>query len=66
MTQTFSEYMAQFLEDINAKKVVEVGSDPQFRLASKLAPYCKTFYSVNFQEEGKWWAVQDSNLWPFD
>lgn len=50
MTQTFYEYMAQFLIDKKLKCVVEVGSDFQLKLALELAPYCNTFYSVNFPE----------------
>ena len=51
MTQTFYEYMAQFLKGINAKDVVEIGSDVQLKLAFNLASHCETFYSVNFPED---------------
>lgn len=51
MTQTFYEYMAQFLRDRNVKNVVEIGSDVQLKLALNLAPHCRTFYSINFPED---------------
>lgn len=51
MTQTFYEYAAKFLREINAKDVVEIGSDVQLKLALNLAPHCKNFYSVNFPED---------------
>jgi hypothetical protein len=50
MTQTFYNYMAQFLKEKNAKDVVEIGSDVQLKTALRLAPYCENFYSVNFPE----------------
>jgi hypothetical protein len=49
--QTFIEYMAQFMQDKKAQDVVEIGSDIQLKLAVNLAPYCKTFYSVNFAHD---------------
>lgn len=45
--QSFSGYVADFLRIIQAKEVVEVGSDVQLKLALKLAPLCKRYYSVN-------------------
>lgn len=47
----FSEFMAGFLKTIQAKIVVEVGSDVQLRVAGKLAPHCERYYSVNFPED---------------
>ncbi len=43
--------MATFLRAKEAHDVVEVGSDVQLRLALRLAPHCRTFYSVNFPED---------------
>jgi len=51
MAQTFYEHMAQFLKDIHAKDVVEVGSDVQLKLVMALSPHCQNFYSVNFPED---------------
>ena len=50
MVGAFYDYMAAFLKEKQAKDVVEVGSDTQLKLALNLAPYCETFYSVNFAE----------------
>lgn len=49
--QTFSEFMADFLIRIQAREVVEIGSDSQLKLALNLAPCCERFYSVNFPED---------------
>ncbi|MBW3019305.1 hypothetical protein KY329_03930 [Candidatus Woesearchaeota archaeon] len=49
--KTFYEHMAGFLEEVNAKDVVEVGSDSRLTLARALAPHCETFYSVNFAKD---------------
>ena len=51
MTQTFVEFMADFLKEKKAKDVVEIGSDVQLKLALDLSPYCERFYSVNFPED---------------
>ncbi len=51
MTQTFYDFMTQFLREKNARDVVEVGSDPGLELARALAPHCERFYSVNFPED---------------
>jgi len=51
MTQKFYDYMQDFLIEKKAKNVVEVGSDIQLKLALNLAPYCRTFFSVNFPED---------------
>lgn len=51
MTQTFYDFMTQFLREKNAMDVVEVGSDPGLELARALAPHCERFYSVNFPED---------------
>ena len=48
MTQTFYEYMIDFLREKNVRVAIEIGSDVQLKLASRLAPHCTTFYSVNF------------------
>jgi hypothetical protein len=50
MVQTFYDYMVQFLQEKNAKDVVEIGSDIQLKMALTLAPFCQNFYSVNFKE----------------
>lgn len=51
MTQTFYEYMANFLEEKNIKSIVEIGSDMQLKLAMALSHKSNKFYSVNFPED---------------
>lgn len=51
MTQTFLEYMIQFLQEKQPEIVIEVGSDVQLERAFCFAPYCKTMYSVTLPED---------------
>ena len=48
VVQGFAQYMQAFLEQKQAKIVVEVGSDTRLSLAARLAPHCQALYSVNF------------------
>lgn len=50
-TQTFTEFMHNFLIENSSETVVEVGSDVQLRVALRLAPYCTRFCSANFPED---------------
>lgn len=43
----FSDYMSVFLEKIKPDKIIEIGSDPQFRIATNLSRYCNKYLSVN-------------------
>jgi hypothetical protein len=51
MVQRFDEFIVDFIRMHDAKDVIEIGSDAQLRLASRIAPHCRTLYSVNLPED---------------
>lgn len=52
-SQTFSEWMGDFLARTHPKTIVEIGPDVQLRLAWKFSPYCETYYAVALPEDTK-------------